>query len=79
MQISEHSEVDNINCKYEIPKFYKYPVSVAALYGSVVSFCAQVYPPETKVKWSICGRDVTDNARGILVSKIISILAYKLS
>lgn len=51
-----------------MPIFAKHPVPVVALHGSVVSFCAKVLPVYTQVKWSICGREMNESTRGILVS-----------
>lgn len=52
----------------KMPIFAKHPVPVVALHGSVVSFCAKVWPVYTQVKWSICGREMNESTRGILVS-----------
>lgn len=56
-----------------IPNFMIKPLPVVAMHGSVVSFCARVEPIEAKVKWFICGREVTENSRGIIVSVFESI------
>lgn len=50
-----------------MPVFLKQPVPVVALHGSVVSFCAKVWPAHTQVKWSICEREMKETTRGILV------------
>lgn len=49
-------------------QFEKTPLPVVALQGSVVSFAAKVWPLEAMVNWSICGREVNESTRGILVS-----------
>lgn len=54
--------------EFEIkPVFIKSPQPVVAAYGTVVSFCARVSPVHAKVKWSTCGRVLTEDTRGILV------------
>lgn len=50
-----------------LPKFTKNPVPVVAMHGSVVSFRARIEPIESKVKWFICGREITENSRGAIV------------
>lgn len=52
-----------------IPTFIKEPVPVVAMNGSAVSFCARVSPISSKMKWFICGREITENTRGTIVSK----------
>lgn len=52
-----------------IPAFIDEPVPVAAMHGSVVSFCARVSPVAAKVKWFICGREITESSRGTIVSQ----------
>ncbi|KAJ6643194.1 Myosin light chain kinase, smooth muscle [Pseudolycoriella hygida] len=64
VHISEVSQQDELEMK---PVFIKSPQAVVAAYGSVVSFCARVSPVYAKVRWSICGRNVTEDTRGILV------------
>lgn len=54
-----------------IPAFIKKPVPVVAMDGSDASFCARVSPVTAKVKWFICGREITDSSRGIIVSVFI--------
>lgn len=63
--ISEVLEQDELEMK---PVFIKSPQTVVAAYGTVVSFCARVSPVHAKVEWSVCGRVLTENTRGILVS-----------
>lgn len=63
--ISEVSEQDEFEMK---PVFIKSPQTVVAAYGTVVSFCARVSPVHAKVQWSVCGRALTEDTRGILVS-----------
>lgn len=63
----------NISPAYEIiresiPTFIKVPVPVVAMHGSIVSFCAIVSPATAKAKWFICGREITEKARGTVVS-----------
>lgn len=53
-----------------IPKFIEEPVPVVAMHGSVVSFCARVDPIVSKIKWFICGREITENTRGTIVSNL---------
>lgn len=49
-------------------QFVKEPVAVMAVQGAVVTFCAKVWPPLVDVSWSISGRRVTEQTRGIMVS-----------
>lgn len=65
VSIYEVSEQEEFETK---PVFIKSPQTVAAAHGTVVSFCARVSPVYAKVKWSICGRSVAEDTRGILVS-----------
>lgn len=51
-----------------VPEFVKELVPAVAMHGSVVSFCARVTPVTSKVKWFICGREINENTRGIMVS-----------
>lgn len=51
-----------------IPTFLKTPLPVVAMHGSVVSFRARITPIESKAKWFICGREITENSRGAIVS-----------
>lgn len=51
-----------------VPTFIEEISPVVAMHGSVVSFCARVSPSAAKVKWFICGREVTDNTRSTVVS-----------
>lgn len=44
------------------------PEDVTASTGSVVSFTVRVTDEVSDVKWLICGREVTNSDRGILVS-----------
>lgn len=53
-----------------IPAFIEEPVPVVAMHGSVVSFCARVSPATSKFKWFLCGREITENSRGTIVSTI---------
>lgn len=52
-----------------IPTLIDEPVPVVAMHGSVVSFCARVSPISSKVKWFVCGREITESSRGTIVSK----------
>lgn len=52
-----------------IPAFIDEPVPVVAMHGSVVSFCARVSPVAAKVKWFVCGREITESSRGTIVSQ----------
>lgn len=49
-------------------QFVKRPVPVMAVQGAVVTFCSKVWPVQANVGWSICGREVNDATRGIMVS-----------
>lgn len=51
-----------------IPTFIDEPVPVVAMHGSVVSFCGRVSPISSKVKWFVCGREITESSRGTIVS-----------
>lgn len=51
-----------------IPTFIEEPVPVVAMLGSVVSFCTRVAPVASKVKWFVCGREITESSRGTIVS-----------
>lgn len=62
---------DAMHEPFRMPVFEKHPVPIAANYGAVVSFCAKVLPLDAQVKWSICGREVAENVRGIMVSVIL--------
>lgn len=53
-----------------IPTFIDEPVPVVAMHGSVVSFCARVLPATSKVKWIVCGREITESSRGTIVSTL---------
>lgn len=64
VSIYEVLERDEFETK---PVFIKPPQMVVAAYGTVVSFCARVSPVHAKVKWSVCGRVLTEDTRGILV------------
>lgn len=61
------SETSNV-LRETIPTFVKELVPAVAMHGSVVSFCARVSPITSKVKWFICGREITENSRGTIVS-----------
>lgn len=63
--VTEVSEQEELDLR---PVFIKSPQPVVAAYGAVVSFCARVTPVHATVKWSICGRSLTEDTRGILVS-----------
>lgn len=52
-------------------QFVKRPVPVMAFHGAVVTFCAKVWPLEAQVVWTICGRDVNESTRGIMVSGVV--------
>lgn len=52
-----------------IPAFIDEPVPVVAMHGSVVSFCGRVSPAAAKVKWFVCGREITESSRGTIVSQ----------
>lgn len=56
------------NIRETIPTFIKKPVPVVAMDASVASYCVRVSPVTAKVKWFICGREITDSSRGIIVS-----------
>lgn len=64
VQINQAAEVD----RDIVPVFIEEPVPVIAMHGSVVSFCARVSPIATKVKWFICGREITESSRATIVS-----------
>lgn len=53
-----------------IPEFIEEPFPVTAMHGSVVSFCARVSPIAAKVKWFICGREITESTRATIVSDL---------
>lgn len=73
--ISEANEV----LRETIPIFLKELVPVVAMHGSVVSFCARVSPITSKVKWFICGREITENSRGTIVSIAFIVLFSSLN
>lgn len=52
-----------------IAAFIEEPVPVVAMHGSVVSFCARISPVAAKVKWFVCGREITESSRGTIVSQ----------
>lgn len=54
--------------------FVKSPVPVMAVQGAVVTFCAKVWPVRAHVGWSICGREVNDATRGIMVSVCVCVV-----
>lgn len=51
------------------PEFMKTPISTVAMHGSTVAYCTRVSPVTSKVKWFVCGREITENSRGFLVSR----------
>lgn len=78
LEVSEITTVprNDDDSKEEELQFVKTPLPVVALQGSVVSFAAKVWPVEARVSWSICGRQVNESTRGILVSCIHLIRIY---
>lgn len=59
--------VDETQCE-KAPEFIKELVPVVAMHGSVIAFCARVSPPTSHFKWTICGREINENSRGMMVS-----------
>jgi hypothetical protein len=54
-------------------KFLKKPVSSVVLEKTVVSFCARISPPECETVWHVCGKRISDNSKGFLVSTIYAL------
>lgn len=52
----------------EIPVFVKFPLPAISLPGNSASFCARVTPIDSNVTWSICGREITNDMKGFVVS-----------
>lgn len=51
-----------------IPQFLKFPLPTVALHGNSTSFCTRVTPVDSKVIWSICGREISDDMKDVAVS-----------
>lgn len=58
-------------CGKRAPMILMAPDDVTASTGSVVSFTVRVTDEVSDLKWLICGREVTNSDRGILVSFFI--------
>ncbi|XP_055374488.1 titin homolog isoform X1 [Condylostylus longicornis] len=56
-------EEDRLNYNDYDLEILKKPQPVLGFPGSIVSFCAKVYPPDAITNWSICGREISDDSR----------------
>lgn len=50
-----------------LPEFLKPPLPTVALHSNTASFCTRVTPVDSDVKWSVCGREITDDMKDFAV------------
>jgi hypothetical protein len=64
----EIEELYDANVYDVIPEFVKAPLPAISLLGGSASFCSRITPIDSDVVWSVCGREISVDAKDYKVS-----------